>query len=78
MKWDELIEEKNKRIEELEAQLAGKEQTLGSSDEESAAARDLLEWVYDTLKPPIQLTADNKLPAVRAVRERLGKYLEKK
>lgn len=35
-----------------------------------------LEWVYKTLAPPLRLDG-NKLPAVRQVRERLAKLLEK-
>lgn len=83
MNWAEILEEKNKRIEELEAQLA--DQTtkpqyakIAFEVERLIAAEELIAWIYNTLKPPIELTADNKLPAVRAVRERLGKYLEKK
>ena len=84
MKWDELIEEKNKRIEELEAKL--EERSGGEIIDnvgltlckvELADAKKLIQWVYDTLKPPIELTKDNKLPAVRVVRERLGEFLAK-
>jgi hypothetical protein len=89
MNWAEILEEKNKRIEELEAQL---EERLpnGETDKEIALRGDiatevarwmkaekLIQWAYDTLKPPIQLTAGNKLPAVREVRERLGEFLAK-
>ena len=84
MNWAEILEEKNKRIEELEAQL--EERPEGIIDNVALTlckvdlidAKKLIKWVYETLKPPVELTADNKLPAVRAVRERLGKYLEKK
>jgi hypothetical protein len=88
MNWAEILEEKNKRIEELEAQLA-KRAPAGETDKETAlrgdiatevarwmAAEKIIQWTFDKLKPPIELTADNKLPAVREVRERLGKYLK--
>jgi len=87
MNWAEILEEKNKRIEELEAQLAEKTDSLGTdvtaerlaaAETELAYVNGLIRWVLETLKSPIELTQDNKLPAVRAVRERLGKHLEKK
>jgi hypothetical protein len=80
--WAEIIEEKNKRIEELEAQLENRQPidnvalTLAKVD--LVDAKKLIKWTFEKLKPPIELTTDNKLPAVREVRERLGKYLEKK
>jgi CHASE3 domain sensor protein len=80
MNWAEILEEKNALIAKLEEQLANrhKEPVATDTEKQLATANKLIQWAFDALKPPIQMTADNKLPALRAVRERLGKYLEKK
>jgi hypothetical protein len=86
--WAQILEEKNARIAELEAQLAEKEEPRTShlatdvarwtkAEKDLAAARDEIQWAFDRLAPPLKLEAGNRLPAVRDVRERLGKYLEK-
>lgn len=82
--WAEILEEKNRRIAELEAQLGEFRTSHLASDvarwtkaeKELAAAQNEIRWVFDTLAPPIQMK-DKKLPAVIAVRERLGKFLAK-
>jgi len=53
------------------------ERELAALETEYAYTRGLIKWTFDTLAPPIRMI-DRRLPAVQAVRERLGKYLEKK
>lgn len=84
MDWAEVLEEKNARIAELEAQLGEFRTSHLASDVArwTKAEKSLTEaqveirWAYDRLAPPIKME-NGKLPAVRDVRERLGKYLEK-
>ncbi len=63
MTWDEILEEKNARIEKLEKQLE--------------ATRLEIKWTLEVLSKPLKLEG-NKLPAVREIRKRLGEFLEKR
>lgn len=63
MNWAEILEEKNKLIEELQAKLAEAEAEI--------------EWTFNRLKPPLEMVGGNKLPAIREVRQRLAEYLDK-